>query len=280
MWLIRESRRPGATIPAGASTVSPHSRGSALWQTIATSGTPKPAASPRPGRHRPACRPGDRIRRDPRRRSPPTPPPPTWRHSPARPPLDRVRRAQRRAVTRRRTASRPPRRRQLTPPAFMSKAAITDGDQGRDEEAVDHRRPQHLEPAGRQGQAARRARGRQEGPGHRPRDVGPHRDRAQGRVPLGHRRLPVRREAARLGAAFDGPCTNGSVESGLTDNAVSSTARSATPSPRSRRTAAGATTATTPAAAPRHHDQRVELGTAIAEFVRANASELDLFDVI
>ena len=121
---------------------------------------------------------------------------------------------------RRRIASRPPRRADL-PPGVHVEGRDHRRDQGRDEAAVDHRRPQHLEPAGRQGQAAGRARGRQEGPGHRSRAVGPHRDRAQGRVPLGHRRLPVRRQAARRRRRPSmEPCPDGSVESGLTDNAV------------------------------------------------------------
>ena len=58
--------------------------------------------------------------------------------------------------------------------AFMSKAAITARrSRTPTKQQLDHRRAQHLGPARRQGQAARRARGRQEGPRHRPRDVGP-----------------------------------------------------------------------------------------------------------
>ena len=64
---------------------------------------------------------------------------------------------------------------------------------------------QPLDRAGQEGRARRRARGRQEGAGHRPRDVGPRRDRRRRQVPLGDRRLPHQGGAAALGGA----CTNG-----------------------------------------------------------------------
>ena len=111
---------------------------------------------------------------------------------------------------------------------------------------------------------------------------GPRRDRARGPVALGHRRLPQRREALAAAAGLSvAPCPDTSVESGLTSNAV-----------LVYRSVCHAFPQITSYGGWDNHGEHssgraldimtsdVALGTAIAEFLRAHASELHLYDIL
>ena len=127
------------------------------------------------------------------------------------------------------------------------------------------------------------SRGRQAGAGHRSQGRRPGRDRRRRQVALGDRGLPLRGEAARrrrrpVDGAVPRPRRRERPDRATRST---STAPCATPSRRSRRTAAGTGTASTSSG--RALDimtSDVGLGTAIAEFLRAHAAELNLYDVL